>query len=188
MTIKDSLNVDEDLDRVNDLYKELKIHRRKRNYQHKRMRGLKAQRDAFSEEVKLLVIETQKIKNDRDEFNEMVNEFKQLRDEAVAGRDAALNSGDEALAKKLDKKQEKYHAKMMDKAQESQEYQQKIEDLNIVFAKKNQACSTTHNEMLAIRERAEQFHQDFLVALREIERIKSQYDIDFIEYESETSE
>ena len=135
MTIKDSLNVDEDLERVNDLYKELKIHRRKRNYQHKRMRGLKAQRDAFSKEVMLLVIEIQKIKKDRDEFNEMVNEFKQLRDEAVAGRDAALNSGDEALAKKLDKKQEKYHAKMMDKAQESQEYQQKIEDLNIVFAK-----------------------------------------------------
>ncbi len=101
---------------------------------------------------------------------------------------AATVADAKALAKKLDKKQEKYHAKMMDKAQESQEYQQKIEDLNIVFAKKNQACSTAHNEMSAIRERAEQFHQDFLVALREIERIKSHYDIDFIEYESETSE
>lgn len=64
MTIKDALNVDEDLERVNELYKEMKIHRRKRNYQHKRMRGLKKQRDGFSEEVKLLVSEIQELKND----------------------------------------------------------------------------------------------------------------------------
>jgi uncharacterized coiled-coil DUF342 family protein len=185
MTIKDALNVDEDLERVNELYKEMKIHRRKRNYQHKRMRGLKKQRDGFSEEVKLLVSEIQELKNDRNGFNQMVNEFKKLRDDAVAGRDDALNLGDKNLAKKLDKKQEEYHTSMVEKAKQSQIYQDKIDAINIVFTEKNTACSAAHKEMVQIRDRAERFHQDFLVALREIERIKVQYDIDFIEYESD---
>jgi|TARA_B110001454_G_C12712100_1_gene431146 uncharacterized coiled-coil DUF342 family protein len=185
MNIKDALNVDEDLGRVNDLYKEMKIHRRKRNYQHKRMRGHKQKRDDFSQEVKLLVTETQDLKDERNGFNQMVTEFKQLRDDAVTGRDAALKSGDDNLAKKLDKKQEEYHTSMVEKATQSQEYQEKIEALNMVFTKKNTACSDAHTKMIEIRVRAERFHQDFLVALREIERIKTQYNIDFIEYGDE---
>lgn len=114
-----------------------------------------------------------------------MNEFKKLRDDAVAGRDDALNLGDKNLAKKLDKKQEEYHTSMVEKAKQSQIYQDKIDAINIVFTEKNTACSAAHKEMVQIRDRAERFHQDFLVALREIERIKVQYDIDFIEYESD---
>ena len=56
MTIKESItSVDEDLEKVNQLYKEMKIHRMKRNYQHKRIRGLKSERDAFSDRVKELI-------------------------------------------------------------------------------------------------------------------------------------
>lgn len=183
MTIKDALNVDEDLERVNDLYHELKIHRRKRNYQHKRMRLCIKERDEISDEVKLLVAEIQEVKSKRDDINKLVKECKTLRDEAVAQRDEALRAGDNSLAKKMDKKQNTYHKNMVEKSEKSQDYQSKMDELNIVIAKKNKACSTAHNEMLDIRARAEVFHQDFLTALREIERIKSQYDIDFIEYE-----
>ena len=77
MSVRESvMSVDEDLEKVDKLYKELKIHRMKRNYQHKLMRGLKLERDRYSEEVKAYVSQIKDLKSKRDSKNLMAQEFK----------------------------------------------------------------------------------------------------------------
>jgi len=186
MSIRESvMDVDEDLAKVNQLYKDLKIHRRKRNYQHKLMRGLKKERDEISQQVKQYVSEIKELKDKRDAYNIMAQEFKSLRDTALQNRDIADKNGNNADFKRFDKEQNKYHLEMMSKTDEAQVYQEKIDSLSPIFDKANKACEAKHKEMLFIREKSQRFHTDLVECIAEIDAIKDRYEIDFIEFEEE---
>jgi uncharacterized coiled-coil DUF342 family protein len=186
MSIRQAVsNVDEDLALVNDLYKELKIHRRKRNYQHKLMRGLKAERDAISEEVKRYVSEIQKLKENRDAHNMMAQEFKSLRNTALINRDIAANKNNTVDSERFDKEQNKFHKDMMAKTEQAQLFQLGIDELAIVYTKVNKACDAKHQEMLFIREKSQRFHNDLTECIEKIESIKAKYDIDYFEFSQE---
>ena len=189
MSIRQAVsNVDEDLVLVNELYKELKIHRRKRNYQHKLIRGLKEERDAISDEVKRHVSEIQKLKESRDAHNMMAQEFKSLRDTALTNRDIASKKQNQDDFKRFDKEQQQYHKDMMAKTEEAQAFQLGIDELAIVYTKANKACDAKHQEMLFIREKSQRFHDDLTKCIEKIEAIKAKYDIDYFEFSSEEEE
>tara|TARA_B100000287_G_C20485180_1_gene722761 strand:+ start:254 stop:820 length:567 start_codon:yes stop_codon:yes gene_type:complete len=186
MTIKESVtSVDEDLERVNQLYKEMKIHRMKRNYQHKRIRGLKSERDAFSDRVKELVVKISALKEQRDGCNMMAQEFKTLRNTALKNRDIASKNNNDADFKRFDGEQNQYHQDMVSRTEEAQTYQAAIDEISVDFNKANKACDAKHKEMLAIRERSQIFHADLTECIAEIEEIKAKYDIDYFEFKQE---
>lgn len=186
MSVRESvMNVDEDLEKVNELYKELKIHRMKRNYQHKRIRGLKAERDAYSDEVKRYVEEIRELKNKRDAHNILAQEFKTLRDTALINRDNASKNNNKEAFERFDKEQNKYHLDMVSKTEEAQSFQVKIDEMSIPYNKANKACDAKHKEMLAIRERSQIFHADLTNCIAQIEEIKAKYDIDYFEFAQE---
>jgi len=178
-------DVDRDLEKVEELYKELKIHRRKRNYQHKRIRTMKKERDALSSEVKGYVSQINALKKQRDACNMMAQEFKSLRDTAVMNRDRAMKNNNETDSDRFDKDQDKYHFDMVSKTELSQEFQFKIDDMGRIYNKANKACNDKHMEMLEVRDRSQIFHDDLMQCIEEIESIKSKYDIDFIDYGSD---
>ena len=186
MTIKESItSVDEDLEKVNQLYKEMKIHRMKRNYQHKRIRGLKLERDADSNEVKAYVSQIRELKSKRDSENMMAQEFKTLRDTALKNRDIASKNNNDADFKRFDKEQNQYHQDMVSKTEEAQKHQLKIDEISVFYTKVNKQCDAKHQEMLAIRERSQLFHADLTECIEEIEAIKAKYDIDYFEFSQE---
>jgi len=186
MSIRQSVTeVDTDLERVEELHKELKIHRRKRNYQHKRIRIMKKERDALSEEVKGYVSQINDLKEKRNAANMMAQEFKTLRDTAVKNRDRAMKNDNKADAKRFDKHQNQYHLDMVSKTELSQEYHQAIVDMGKIYSKANKACSDKHMEMLEVRERSQIFHDDVTQCIEKIEAIKAKYDIDFVDFGGE---
>ena len=186
MSVRESvMNVDDDLAKVNELYKELKIHRMKRNYQHKLIRGLKAERDRFSNEVKEYVSSIKELKEQRDANNLLAQEFKTLRDMALKNRDRAAKNNNEADVERFDAEQNKYHQDMVSKTEESQRYQVKIDEMSVPYTKANKACEAKHKEMLLIREKSQRFHADLTNCIAEIEEIKAKYDIDYFEFEQE---
>ena len=165
-----------------ELYEEIKIHRMCRNHQHKQIRAIKRERDAFTDEVKELVSKVQQAKADRDDANSMAKEFKTLRDDAITNLRAAKKINDRAAVKGFDKEQEVYHESMLEKTEESQKYQIVIEELNLVVLKTNKKASAKHNEMLVIHEKAQAFHDKMLASVRAVEMIKEKHGIEFIEY------
>ena len=186
MTIKESVtSVDEDLEKVNELYKEMKIHRMKRNYQHKRIRGLKLERDALSDVVKEYVTKIGALKDQRDGCNLMAQEFKTLRNTALTNRERAQKNNNDADSKRFDDEQNKYHLDMVSKTEDAQTYQVAIDDISVGFKKANKACDAKHKEMLEIRERSQIFHADLTECIEKIEAIKAKYDIDYFEFEQE---
>ena len=145
MTIKESItSVDEDLEKVNQLYKEMKIHRMKRNYQHKRIRGLKLERDAYSNEVKAYVSQIRELKSKRDSENMMAQEFKTLRNTALKNRDIASKNNNDADFKRFDKEQNQYHQDMVSKTEEAQKHQLKIDEISVFYTKVNKQCDAKH--------------------------------------------
>ena len=186
MTIKESVtSVDEDLERVNQLYKEMKIHRMKRNYQHKLIRGLKSERDAFSDRVKELVAKISALKEQRDGCNLLAQEFKTLRDTALKNRNVAAKKNNDVDFKRFDEEQNNYHQDMVSKTELAQNYQVAIDEVSVDFKKANKACDAKHNEMLFIREKSQRFHADLTECIEEIEAIKAKYDIDYFEFAQE---
>lgn len=186
MSIKQSVTtVDEDLQRIEELYKEMKIHRMKRNYQHKLIRGLKSERDALSDVVKEYVTKIGGLKQQRDECNLMAQEFKALRNTALTNRDRASKNNNEADFKRFDAEQNQYHQNMVSKTEESQEFQKGIDALSVDFNKANKACDAKHQEMLYIREKSQRFHADLSECIEKIEALKSKYDIDYFEFAQE---
>ena len=186
MSVRDSvMSVDEDLAKVNQLYKELKIHRMKRNYQHKRIRGLKAERDAYSDEVKSYVKSIKELKDKRDAHNILAQEFKTLRNTALKNREIAGKNNNDVDFKRFDDEQNKYHLDMVSKTEEAQTYQASIDEISVDFNKANKACDAKHKEMLEIRERSQIFHADLTNCIAEIEAIKAKYDIDYFEFAQE---
>tara|TARA_B100000900_G_C20534038_1_gene697572 strand:+ start:427 stop:993 length:567 start_codon:yes stop_codon:yes gene_type:complete len=186
MTIRESeMNVDEDLARVNELYKELKIHRMKRNYQHKLIRGLKLQRDEHSDEVKKYVESIKDLKDKRDMHNILAQEFKTLRDTALTNRAKSEKNDNKEAYERFEKEQNQYHLDMVSKTEEAQQYQAQIDELAIPYKKANKACDAKHQEMLFIREKSQRFHADLTACIEKIEAIKAKYDIDYFEFDQE---
>jgi len=186
MSVRESvMSVDEDLEKVDKLYKELKIHRMKRNYQHKLIRGLKLERDRYSDEVKAYVSQIKDLKSKRDSENLMAQEFKTLRDTALRNRDRASKNHKKEDFKRFDKEQNQYHQDMVSKTDEAQKYQLKIDEIAVFYNKANKACDAKHKEMLRIREKSQIFHNDLTECIAEIEAIKAKYDIDYFEFAQE---
>jgi len=186
MSIRESvMNVDDDLAKVNELYKELKIHRMKRNYQHKLIRGLKLQRDEYSDEVKGYVDSIRELKEKRDAHNMLAQEFKTLRDTALTNRTRAEKNDNKEDIERFDKEQNQYHLDMVSKTEQAQQYQVQIDEIAIPYKKANKACDAKHQEMLFIREKSQRFHADLTECIAKIEEIKAKYDIDYFEFEQE---
>jgi len=174
--------------RAIELYEEIKIHRRCRNHQHKQIRALKRERDAIIDEVKILIDKVQEAKSCRDDANAMAKEFKQLRDTAVINLRAARKFKNIEQHNNHHKEQQNYHAEMLKKTEESQEYQVKIEELNLVVIKTNKKASDKHEAMLAIHEKAQDFHNKMLASIRAVDMIKEKHGIDFIDYNLDEEE
>ena len=179
------MDVDIDLSKVEGLYREMKVHRMKRNYQHKLIRGLKLERDRYSDEVKAYVSQISELKNKRDSENLMAQEFKTLRNTALTNRDRASKNNNEADFKRFEAEQNQYHQDMVSKTEEAQKHQLKIDDISVFYTKVNKQCDAKHQEMLAIRERSQLFHADLTECIEEIEAIKAKYDIDYFEFSQE---
>ena len=179
------MDVDTDLAKVEDLYREMKVHRMKRNYQHKLIRGLKLERDRYSDEVRAYVSQISDLKNKRDSENLMAQEFKTLRDTALKNRDRASKNDNEADFKRFDQEQNQYHQDMVSKTEEAQRHQVKIDEISVFYTKANKACDAKHKEMMRIREKSQIFHQDLTECIEQIETLKSKYDIDYIEFGEE---
>tara|TARA_B100001564_G_C20627005_1_gene665160 strand:- start:575 stop:1213 length:639 start_codon:yes stop_codon:yes gene_type:complete len=179
------MDVDIDLSKVEGLYREMKVHRMKRNYQHKLIRGLKLERDRYSDEVKAYVSQISELKNKRDSENLMAQEFKTLRNTALTNRDRASKNNNEADFKRFEAEQNQYHQDMVCKTEEAQRHQVKIDEISVFYTKANQACDAKHKEMMRIREKSQIFHQDLTECIEQIETLKAKYDIDYVEFGEE---
>ena len=168
--------------RAIELYEDIKVHRRCRNYQHKKIRYLKRERDAIIDEVKSLIDNVQEAKYRRDIGNAMAKECKELRDDAVINLRAAKKINNKEAFKNFDNKQQEYHEAMLKNTEESQAYQVKIEELNLVVLKNNKKASDKHEEMVGVHEKAQVLHEKMLASIRAVDMIKEKHDIDFIDY------
>jgi uncharacterized coiled-coil DUF342 family protein len=175
----------QDMVKATELYEEIKVQRRCRNHQHKQIRAIKRERDALIDGVKSLIDTVQEAKSCRDNANAMAKEFKELRDDAVISLRAAKKINNKKEHKNFDDAQQGYHEDMLKKTEESQEYQAKIEELNLVILKNNNIASEKHEAMVLIHKKAEEFHAKMVAAIRAVDMIKAKHSIDFINYGEE---
>ena len=118
----------------------------------------------------------------------MAQEFKSLRNTALANRDIAAKKNNTVDSERFDKEQNKFHKDMMAKTEQAQLFQLGIDELAIVYNKVNKACDAKHQEMLFIREKSQRFHDDLTKCIEQIESIKAKYDIDYFEFSQEEEE
>jgi uncharacterized coiled-coil DUF342 family protein len=176
---------EQDMVKATGLYEEIKVNRRCRNYQHKRIRAAKRERDIEIGQVKEYIVTVQDLKTKRDECNTMAKEFKQLRDSAIINLRAANKIGDRRTSKQFDVEQQNMHEQMLGKTEESQEHQAEIEKVNLVILKNNNIASEKHEAMVLIHKKAEEFHAKMVAAIRAVDMLKAKHAIDFINYGEE---
>ena len=151
--------LEKDMALAMDLYESIKINRRCRNHQHKLIRIAKAERNKLADETKLYVSQVKTLKDERDHCNIMVQEFKQLRDDAIINLRASKKAGNKSAHKRFDKVQIEMHDKMVEKATQSQECQIKIEEINLGILKTSEQCGGKQHEIDRLFSKAERFHE-----------------------------
>jgi len=168
-----------------DLYKSIKVNRRCRNYQHKKIRLAKSERNKLADVTKLYVSKVKILKDERDHCNIMVQEFKQLRNDAIINLRSAKKTGNKVSHIRFDKVQIEMHDEMVEKATQSQECQIKIEEINLSILKTSEQCGGKQQEINILFNKAESFHEKVVIDIRAVEMIKKKHGIDFIEHGGE---
>ena len=168
-----------------DLYKSIKVNRRCRNYQHKKIRIAKAERDKLADVTKMYVSQVKILKDERDHCNIMVQEFKQLRNDPIINLRASKKAGNRSAHERFNEEQIHMHDKMTEQAEQSQKCQIKIEEINLSILKTSEQCNAKQGEINVLFSKAEGFHDQVVVNIRAVEMIKEKHGIDFIEYGGE---
>ena len=178
-------DLDTDMTLARELYESVKINRRCRNHQHKLIRNAKVERNDLATETKEYISKVQVLKDQRNTCNLMAQEFKQLRNDAIINLRAAKKAGNTLAHERFNVEQIKMHDKMTETATTSQEYQLKIEEINLDILKTSEQCNSKQGEIDVLFTKAEAFHNQVVTDIRAIDMIKEKHDIDFIEYGEE---
>ena len=173
------------LDRAKTLSKEITMYKTMRNRVHKDIRGHKANRDEANNLVANLISKAKELEVKRNTVNKSVSQLKTSRDIYTGLIRETKSKRHQGATGQHAQQQSALHRKVKDEARRSQKIQHKLNKVGREIEMATKIASDSHNQMLKLREMANEHHQAGVTRLQEFNKLKLELGTDYIDLNKE---
>lgn len=144
--------------------------RDKVSFHNKKAGWKKTYREKFNEMVKVQSAKVDKLKQKRNDRNQLAKGFKANRDEATTHyRHAKLNNNITTMNQAL-REQNTFHERMMEATEEANRFHEMMKEESLEVLRLMKKADRCHQKMLKSKSRADAYYEEYMEVMKQLER------------------